>query len=391
MSYRNSQIPPVNSQIKPLHIAKYIPPPYGGVEGHVDTLLRSLLPDIQGSLVAGECPVVGHFMQDQFPYRVLAAKSFGKFASATISPGVFSSAINELDSGRSNLLHIHPPNPWGDFVALACPKSIPVVMTWHSDIVRQRNLMKVYRVVQRQALKRVDKIIVFTPKHYESSEQLHQLDVESKIVFIPIGIDFERLDVKYANANTFLRIKGFSKGRPTILTVGRHVYYKGYEFLISAISRLRSNAVLVMVGSGVLTDVLMKLARRLNIEDRVLFLGEVDNPSLVSAFHSCDIFCLPSITPNEAFGIASAEAMACGKPTIVCELNNGVNYLNRKGETSLAVPPRDVGALANAIDELVVNDELRIQMGGAANNWVRSEFSVAAMKRGILELYKSLF
>jgi rhamnosyl/mannosyltransferase len=251
--------------------------------------------------------------------------------------------------------------------------------------------MKVYRRVQRQALKRVDKIIVFTPKHYESSQQLHQLDVESKIVSIPIGIDFERLDINYSNSRLSSRIREFSMGRPTLLTVGRHVSYKGYEYLIAAYSKLRCDAVLVMVGSGILTEVLKKQAKNLKLEDRILFLGEVDDASLVSALHSCDIFCQPSVSPSEAFGISSAEAMACGKPTIVCELNNGVNYLNRDGETGLTVPPRNVDALAIAIEKLVTDEELRFRMGVAAKNWVRSEFSIAAMKRGVLELYGSLF
>ena len=100
---------------------------------------------------------------------------------------------------------------------------------------------------------------------------------------------------------------------------------------------------------------------------------------------------LPSIDPSEAFGIASAEAMSCGKPTVVCELNNGVNHLNQAGRTSLAVAPRDVPALADALDTLAADDARRRQMGAEASRWVRDEFSIERMRRLTVELYAGLF
>jgi glycosyltransferase involved in cell wall biosynthesis len=168
------------------------------------------------------------------------------------------------------------------------------------------------------------------------------------------------------------------------------VYYKGYEYLLSAIARLRTEAVLVMIGAGVLTPQLQRQVQELGIGERVLFLGELGDAGLAAAMNRCDFFCLPSIAPSEAFGIASAEAMSCGKPTVVCQLGNGVNYLNRDGVTSLAVPPRDVDALAGAIDALAGDSALRARLGAAAARWVHDEFSIAAMKRGMLDLYRSL-
>ncbi|MDZ4073469.1 MAG: glycosyltransferase [Hylemonella sp.] len=376
--------------IRPLHIGKFVPPPYAGVEAHVDTLLRCLQPQVQGTLLAAESPA-GAAAHAGLPYRLLTARAYGKLASATLSPGVLSLARQELSSGRCNLLHIHAPNPWGDLAALACARDVPVVMSWHSDIVRQRQLMKVYQYIQRRVLRRADRIIVFTPRHYDSSAQLHQLDVAAKIAYVPMGIDFTGLDPVQADAAMAARLQAWAAGRPLLLTVGRHVSYKGYEHLLAAMARLRSEAVLVMVGAGVLTPALQQQARELGLAQRVLFLGEVERPALVAALHACDVFTLPSIAPSEAFGIASAEAMACGKPTIVCQLHNGVNYLNREGETSLVVPPRQVAALADAVDTLALDESLRRSMGGAASAWVRGEFSLDAMKQGTLSLYRSLY
>ena len=373
---------------RPLHIAKFVPPPYAGVEAHADTLLRTLLPEVQGTLVAGEWPTPQP--RPPMPYRVLSARPFGTLGNLPLSPGVVRHAQRELRSGRCNLLHLHAPNPLGDLASLLCDRKVPVVMTWHSDIVRQRTMLKFYRPLQRRALQRADRIVVFTPKHYESSEQLHQIDLAAKIVKVPIGIDFSRLDPVGADPAVRAAIDAFARGRPVALTVGRHVYYKGYEFLLSAIARLRSEAVLVMIGSGVLMPDLVRQAGELGIRERVLFLGEIADAGLVSAMHRCDFFCLPSIAPSEAFGIASAEAMSCGKPTVVCDLGNGVNYLNREGVTSLTVPRRDVGALAEAIDTLALDPGLRSRLGAAAARWVADEFGIASMKRGMMDLYRTL-
>jgi glycosyltransferase involved in cell wall biosynthesis len=373
---------------RPLHIAKFVPPPYAGVEAHADTLLRTLLPEVEGTLVAGEWPTPQP--RPPMPYRVLSARPFGTLGNLPLSPGVVRHAQRELRSGRCNLLHLHAPNPLGDLASLLCERKVPVVMTWHSDIVRQRRLMHVYRPIQRRALRRADRIVVFTPKHYESSEQLHQIDLDARIVPVPIGIDFDRLDPAGADPRTRERIAAFAQGRPVILTVGRHVYYKGYEYLLAAMARLRSDAVLVMVGTGVLSAALERQAQELGLGSHVMFLGETDDAGLVAALHQCDVFCLPSIAPSEAFGIASAEAMACGKPTVVCELGNGVNYLNQAGRTGLTVPPRDVPALADALDLLVADEALRLRLGEAANRWVREQFSMAAMKAGLVAVYRSL-
>lgn len=378
------------SEIRPLHIGKFVPPPYAGVEAHVDTLLRCLQPQVDATLLAAESPA-GATAHQGLPYRLLTARAYGKFASATLSPGVLSLARQELSSGRCNLLHMHAPNPWADLAALACAREVPVVMSWHSDIVSQRQLMKVYRYIQRRALRRADRIIVFTPRHYDSSAQLHQLEVAAKVAYVPMGIDFAGLDPARADVAMAERLRAWAGGRALLLTVGRHVPYKGYEHLLAAMARLRSEAVLVMVGVGVLTQALQQQARELGLAQRVLFLGEVEHAELVAALHACDVFALPSIVSSEAFGIASAEAMACGKPTVVCELGNGVNYLNRQGETSLVVPPKDVPALAAALDALALDAGLRQRMGRAASAWVRSEFSLDAMKQGTLEVYQSLF
>jgi len=381
---------PALTALRPLHLGKMIPPPYAGMEAHVDTLLRAISPDAVCTLVASDTLPWRDPNPPPLPYRVLAAKSYGSLASAIVSPALMSLVAHEFGSGRANLLHVHAPNPWGDLAVLRAGKQVPTVMTWHSDIVRQRLLLQGYGRFQQHALARVDRIIVFTPAHYASSEQLNVADLSSKVVHVPIGIDFERLDTPARDAALLQRIDAFARGRPVFMTVGRHVYYKGYSHLLGAMSRGSADAVLVMIGAGPLTAVLQRQVKELGLSRRVLMLGEVSAPTLVTALHRCDVFCLPSIAPSEAFGIATAEAMACGKPALVCQLNNGVNYLNQAGVTSVVVPPRDENALADAIDMLARDEATRQRLGDAARGWVRSQFSVEAMRLGTLALYRAL-
>ncbi|WP_143901283.1 glycosyltransferase [Tepidimonas thermarum] len=381
-------MPTMPADIRPLHLGKYLPPPDAGVEAHVDLLLRGLQPLMPCTLVAGDsptgapCPTV--------PYRVLRARNGGQFASAFLTPGVIPLALRELRSGRCNLLHLHLPNPWADLLALLAPRHIPVVATWHSDIVRQRLIMPIYRHIQRATLQRVQRVIVATPGHVTGSHQLRGGGAEQKILHIPYGLDLDALTPAHADANVTAALRAFAAGRPMVLTIGRHVYYKGYEHLIRAFGRMQQTAVLVMVGQGPLTAELRALAQQQGVSDRIRFMGAIPRPALLAALHACDIFTLPSVEPSEAFGLASAEAMAFGKPTVVCQLGNGVNVLNRDGVTSLAVPPRDPDALAAALDRLVANPALRRTMGAAARQHIQQHYSAAAMVAATAALYRQL-
>ena len=374
---------------RPLHIGKFVPPPFAGIEAHIDTLLRALVPAAQPTLLASRPPGRDSVLSPT-PYRTLAVACHGTLASVPISPRILGVAREELRIGGANLLHTHAPNPWGDLAAITAGRDVPVVMSWHSDIVRQRLLLRAYGPLQRRAVQRADRIIVFTPLHRGSSTQLDLPGVDAKLVMIPMGIDFAALDARPLDAAVAHDLARWAADRTVALAVGRHVYYKGFGYLLSALAATRESCVLALVGTGPLTPALRAQATALGLADRVRFYGQVTDSVLATLLSSCDFFCLPSVEPSEAFGIASAEAMAFGRPTIVCELGNGVNYLNRSGVTSLVCPPRDVGALADALDRLSRDAPLRRRMGEAARAWVRSEFDVGRMRDATLALYRSV-
>lgn len=369
-----------------LQIGKYLPPPYAGIEAHMHDLMMALSPEVSCTLLAATEDAAHPLLGQSEPYRVLAARCYGSVASVPLAPAMYFMANKEIDGGRADILHLHPPNPWGDFLAIRNKKKLPTIMTWHSDIIRQKRLMKMYAGVQQAALDACTLIFVPTPKHYESSTQLKTVDVEKKIRVVPFGIDFEGYDrtpIVDLPEHLVQRIGS----RRMVLTVGRHVSYKGYDVLVKAFRLVDPDSVLVFVGSGPLTESLKTAAQELGIGDRVIFLGRVDPVLLVNLIRRAAVFCLPSVTQAEAFGLATAEAMSMGCPAVVCELSNGVNYLNRPGETGLTVEVGNVGQLADAITTLVRDPALAQKMGAQARNWVRSEFSPFAMRTAALKAY----
>jgi len=371
-----------------LHIGKYVPPPYAGIEAHIDLLLRCIQPYVDCCLLAANSPLSG--ANEQLCYSLRTVASWGKLNSVYISPGILLQAQRLFARGEVDLLHIHAPNPWGDLAALIAPASIPVVMTWHSDIVRQRFIYKGYRYIQQAAVRRADKIIIPTAQHLKSSHQLPPSLVSSKVRIIPFGIDQQALAIQYADQRFMEDIRSWASGRPLILTVGRHVYYKGYSYLLQAVAGMRQDAALLMIGQGPLTDTLHQMIGELGLQSKVKILAQQPRARLIAAFHSCDIFTLPSVEPSEAFGLAAAEAMACGKPVVACQLDNGVEFLHRQGQTSLLVPPRQPQALAEALDALCADPERRQQMGVAARERIERLFSLDAMRQGTLKVYREL-
>ena len=93
------------------------------------------------------------------------------------------------------------------------------------------------------------------------------------------------------------------------------------------------------------------------------FVGAVADDELAALYRACDVFVLPSVTRQEAFGVVQLEAMAAGKPVVSTDLGTGVGWVNRHGETGFVVPPRDPVALREAIGRLLADPELQKSMG----------------------------
>jgi rhamnosyl/mannosyltransferase len=176
---------------------------------------------------------------------------------------------------------------------------------------------------------------------------------------------------------------------PLIFAVGRHVYYKGFEYLLRALGQLPSVR-LVLGGQGPLTGALKDLAQSLGVAERVTFTGRLSDDELAAWYHACDVFCLPSVEPSEAFGLVQLEAMACGKPVVNTQLGNGANVVNLDGVTGLTARPRDTASLAACLARLCADPDLRRALGAAGRQRARTQFSAARMGEQTLALYRRL-
>jgi rhamnosyl/mannosyltransferase len=286
-----------------------------------------------------------------------------------------------------NIVHLQfPADPMAHLAYELLPRSVGRVIGWHSDIVRQQGLLRVYRPFLERLLRRADAIIAATPAHISSSEQLAVVRDTARFRVVPYGFDLARFRERPALAD---EIRRRYAGRFLLFALGRHVYYKGFEFLIRALARA-PGAVLALGGQGPLTGELRRVARDAGVADRVDFVGRIPDRELPAWYHACDVFCLPSVERAEAFGIVQVEAMACGRPVLCCRLENGVNWVNREGVTGLAVPPGDPVALGEALKRLQSDPALRARLGEEGRRRAYGVFSAEAMARATLEVYREV-
>jgi len=199
---------------------------------------------------------------------------------------------------------------------------------------------------------------------------------------IPYGIPLEQFRI--CDTAAVERVKAQYGGR-LIITTGRLIYYKGFEYLIQAMRNVDGH--LLIAGDGSLRGELEAQTRALHLQDKITFLGEIHNDDIAPYYHAADVFALASIARSEAFGIVQLEAMACGKPVVNTNLDSGVPWVSQDGVTGITVPPRDPFALAAAITKLLDDDSLRAEYGQAARLRVEKEFTQDLMIARLLETY----
>ena len=304
---------------------------------------------------------------------VTYAGSFGTIASCPLSLSYFGEFRRKVM--LADAVELHLPFPLADLALLLSGYKGRVVVAWHSDVVRQKLLLKLYTPLMKWLLKRADAILVATQAHIDNSPYLRPY--REKCVIVPYGIDPAEYDDRphLSPLNGMLHDKSAKK----VLFTGRLVYYKGADVLLEAFAKVQTNAELFLAGTGVLEPELKQRAEALGIASRVHFLGRRMTPELRDMFADCDIFVLPSVANSEAFGIVQLEAMYYGKPVINTALPTGVPLVSIGGETGLTVPPSDAQALADAMETLLSDDALRAKYGAAARERVLREFSLSTV------------
>ena len=360
-----------------LHVGKYYPPHMGGIETHLQVLCGELRKTLDARvIVASDDRTSTEEVIDGVPVS-RAATPF-TLASAPLCPRM----VTAIRRSHADIVHLHLPNPSAILAYLASGHRGRLVVSYHSDTVRQRILGAAFEPLLHAALRRSSAIIASSPENQRTSNVLSRY--QDRCHVIPYGIPIEQFERPDAAAVDGIR-KQF--GERLILAVGRLVYYKGFEHLIHAMTQVDGK--LVIVGDGPLRAKLLALITSLGIENKVVLAGKIPD-EIAPYYHAADVFVLPSIARSEAFGIVQVEAMASGLPVVNTSLESGVPFVSLHEQTGLTVPPADSQALAQAINRLLADPHLRQSLGQAARLRARQEFSAPIMTSRMLALYDAV-
>jgi rhamnosyl/mannosyltransferase len=271
------------------------------------------------------------------------------------------------------------------YLASRKPKGHRLVVSYHSDVVRQRLLARAYAPFVERVLERACSVIAASPNYVKSSPVLQRF--ANKTVVIPYGIDLDRYQRTPDRDAEARAVRARFGDGPLLLAVGRLVYYKGFEHAIRALPHI-PRAHLAIVGDGPLRGELAALARELGVSNRTTFVGDVHDNEIPLYYLASDVYLLPSIARSEAFGIVQIEALAAGLPVVNTDLPTGVPFVSPDGETGFTVPPADPGALARAASRLLEDPALRRRFGAAGRARAEREFSKETMTRRMLSVYE---
>lgn len=377
--YSNENI----AQMKILQIGKFFPS-LGGLEKVMyDTTIGLSQKGHRCDIL---CTVLDNHSQGDIRLNeyasILRVPFMMKVAATMIAPAMIF-RLRKIQK-EYDIIHVHHPDPMACLALYLSGFKGPVVVHWHSDILKQKQLLKLYRPLQNWMLRRAEAIIGTTPTYVQESPFLQ--DVQNKITVIPIGIDELR-----PNKEQVALLKEEYAGKKIIFALGRLVGYKGFEYLIKAARQLEDDCVILIGGKGPLQATLQALIEQEGVSDKVKLIGFVSDDELPNYFGASHLFCLSSIWKTEAFAIVQVEAMSCGTPVVATKIpESGVSWVNAAGVSGMNVEPEDAEALASAIKDILSDEQLYAQLARGARQHYETMFTKELMIKRCLNLYQTI-
>lgn len=280
-----------------------------------------------------------------------------------------------------DIIHVHHPDPMACLALFCSGYKGRVILHWHSDIQKQKMLLKLYKPLQNWLLKRADRIVGTTPVYLKESPYLK--DVQGKTVCLPIGVepvsrDYEKEELIRCRYN----------GKKIVFSLGRLVHYKGFRFLVEAAKYLGNEYVVLIGGTGALRDELQEQINNEGLSGKVELLGRVSDEDLPGYYGACSVFCMSSVQKTEAFGIVQIEAMSCGKPVVATKIpQSGVAWVNADGKSGINVMPEDARGLAEAIMKITSDDNVYAGYSENAGKRFMELFTKKRMIEKCLKIY----
>jgi rhamnosyl/mannosyltransferase len=383
-----------------VHLGKYYPPSPGGIEEHTRALARgqaALGAEVR-VLVVNHATAAGRDAtfdrltptpdseETDGPVRVVRVGRWANVAKLDLVPKLLT-AVRRLARWGPDVWHLHTPNATMMLALVACPFVRPLVITHHSDIVRQRFLKYAIRPVEVFAYRRAARVLSTSAGYIDGSPVLQEH--RDKVEVLPLGIDLQPYREPAAAALAFAEKLRAAHGSPLWLCVGRLIYYKGHAVALEALRQTRGT--LLVIGTGPLARELASRAREVGVADRVVFRGHATADELAGAYRAATALWFPSTARSEGFGLVQVEAMAAGCPVVNTAIaGSGVSWVCRNEQEGLTVPVNDAAALAAAANRLLAESGLRDRLGVAARARAAAEFDARVMAARSLDIYRGV-
>lgn len=371
---------------KILHISKYYYPFVGGTEQTARDIVLALKNNYIQKVVA-----FGTEQDDEIcqvdNVDVIKCGCVAKIASQSISLTYKKNLKKIFDEFEPDVVIFHYPNPFVASILLQLLKpKVKLIVYWHLDIVKQKVLKYLFYGQNKKLLKRANKVICTSPNYIQGSLWLQS--VKDKCLVVPSCINEKRMLCTPQIEEKAATIRKENENKIICVAVGRHTEYKGFEYLVRASKYLTNNFIIYITGTGELTN---KLKKEAEGDEKIIFTGRIEDDELKALIYAADIFCFPSITKNEAFGLALAEAMYYAKPAVTFNIpGSGVNYVCINGENGIEVPNRDIKKYAEAMQKLAGDKLLREKYGKAGQKRVEEKFLSSQYYKNINNVISSI-
>ena len=367
-----------------LHISKYYSPYLGGVENICKYLVEGAVKHETAVVCFNDkCKDVIEEVNGHKVYRVATWINVARQALSLSYFWVLKKAIKEF---KPDVIQFHWANPFPAWVLLCViPKNVRLIIHWHMDIIKQKHIYPFIKPVETALLKRADMVCVTSPQYRDGSLPLQPF--KDKVRIVQNAMDEDNFILRDGDLEKINAVKAKYGNKPIVFFIGRHIQYKGLPHLIEAEKYVKSDCVFVIAGSGPLTDELKAQCK----SSRVHFVGRLSDEDLKLYHYAASVFAFPSVTKNEAFGVALAEAMYCSTPAVTFTIpGSGVNWVSLNGETGIEVSNGDDKAYAEAVDKLIEDKELNKKYGVAGHQRVVENFTIPKMVAVQEKCYKEL-
>ena len=364
-----------------LHFFKtYWPDTFGGMERTIHALAKG---GVQHGITCDVLTLSPNASDEPIEFdghRVHQVPLGLELASTGLSTKIFG-RFRDL-SKDADLIHYHFPWPMMDLVELTTQHKKPTVVSYQSDIVKQKLLFHLYRPLMHRFLGRVDRIAASSPNYLATSPVLQAH--KDKTVVVPLGLNEQ--DYPSPDPERLARWKAkFPDG--FFLFTGVLRYYKGIHILFEAVKAC-GLPVAVLGGNGIEAE--LQARRKAEGVDAFHMLGALPDEDKIALLTLCRGLVFPSHLRSEAYGLSLVEACMHGKPMISCEIGTGTSFVNLNDETGIAIPPADPEALARAMKVLWDDDGLAEQYGRNARLRYEAMFTSDRMVNSYVQIYREL-